>query len=62
MSDSLRDPDREKEELGHPINEPVQAYDWKDARKKCEKLARQYERRVTDVRPEGRSWFRCYFE
>jgi hypothetical protein len=62
MSDSLRDPEREIEELGHPINEPVQAHNLKEAQKKCEKLARQYERQLTDVRVEGRSWFRCFFE
>lgn len=31
----VRDPDREKEELGNPINEPVQAYHLKEAKKKC---------------------------
>lgn len=58
----MRDPDREKQELGNPINEPVQAYNIKEAKKKCEQLANQYERRLVDVRPEGRAWFRCYFE
>ncbi|NER47400.1 MAG: hypothetical protein F6J92_12005 [Symploca sp. SIO1A3] len=62
MADSLRDPEREMEELGHPINEPVQAHNLKQAKTNCEKLARQYERKLTDVRPEGRSWFRCFFE
>ncbi len=62
MTDFLRDPEREMEELGHPINEPVQAYNLKEAQKKCNGLARQYERELTDVRPEGRSWFRCFFE
>jgi hypothetical protein len=62
MSDSLRDPEREIEELGHPINEPVQAHNFKEAKKQCDKLAHQYERNLVDVRAEGRSWFRCYFE
>ncbi|NJM59886.1 MAG: hypothetical protein HC849_06295 [Oscillatoriales cyanobacterium RU_3_3] len=58
----MRDPDREKEELGNPINEPVQAYNLKEAKKKCQQLATQYERSLTDVRPEGKAWFRCYFQ
>ena len=62
MSDSLREPDREKEELGHPINEPIQAYSQREAVVKCLELARQYERELVDVRSEGRSWFRCYFQ
>lgn len=31
----VRAPEREKEELGNPINEPVQAYNLKEAKKKC---------------------------
>lgn len=58
----VRDPEREKEELGNPINEPVQAYNLKEAKKKCEQLATQYERPLVDVRSEGKAWFRCYFE
>ena len=42
----MRDPDREKQELGNPINEPVQAYNIKEAKQKCEQLANQYERRL----------------
>lgn len=57
----MRDPDREKEELGRPINEPVQAHSEKAAVAKCLRLAQQYERELYDVRAEGRSWFRCYF-
>jgi|GEM_PF-3713113 len=62
MSDSLRDPEREKEELGHPINEPIQAVSKRDAVAKCLKLAQQYERELIDVRAEGPSFFRCYFQ
>jgi hypothetical protein len=40
----VRDPDREKEELGHPINEPIQANSKKEAVAKCLRLAQQYER------------------
>ncbi|MEG4912676.1 hypothetical protein [Microcoleus sp. B7-D4] len=58
----VRDPDREKEELGNPINEPVQAYNLKEAKKKCQQLATEYERSLADVRPEGKAWFRCYFQ
>ncbi|MEG3842260.1 hypothetical protein [Microcoleus sp. herbarium14] len=46
----MRDPDREKEELGNPINEPVQAYNLKEAKKKCQQLATEYERSLADVR------------
>lgn len=58
----VRDPEREKEELGNPINEPVQAYNLKEAKKKCQQLATEYERSLADVRPEGKAWFRCYFQ
>ena len=62
MSDSLRDPEREKEELGNPINESIQAVSQRDAVAKCLKLAQQYERELVDVRAEGPSLFRCYFQ
>ena len=58
----MREPDREKEELGRPINEPVQAYSKKEAVAKCLELAKQYERELYDVRSENRYWFRCYFQ
>ena len=51
----MRDPEREKEELGNPINEPVQAYNLKEAKKKCQQLATEYERSLADVRPEGKA-------
>ncbi|MCP2728083.1 hypothetical protein [Limnofasciculus baicalensis] len=62
MTDFLRDPEREMEELGHPINEPVQAHSLKEAKKKCEKLAQEYERELTEVRTERYAWFRCFFQ
>jgi hypothetical protein len=34
----------------------------KELKKKCQQLATEYERSLADVRPEGKAWFRCYFQ